>query len=292
VLPLPDEVVSPTGQVAVTVPLQVPLEACRGLGPGDPCVVWLAYRLERRENDQWEAFGGEADAWVDLGVDSEPDRVLSYYHLDGLGSVRVVTDATGQVARACDTDVVVGRHEFLPFGEEWDGPSPPAERRLFTGQERDVETGLDYFGARHYQALWGRFTTIDPVYTWQENLVDPQRWNRYSYVRNNPLRYVDPDGRMPLLPAMAIGAIVGAVQNLAFNAAINWYLDRPVFEHWHRRALRAQRARELAALSDDEALAAAEMLLTVAAEVGLPPVHRTSSGLVQQQALFHRKTRS
>jgi hypothetical protein len=33
------------------------------------------------------------------------------------------------------------------------------------------------------------------VYTWQENLVDPQRWNRYAYVRNNPLRYVDPDGR-------------------------------------------------------------------------------------------------
>ena len=41
----------------------------------------------------------------------------------------------------------------------------------------------------------GRFTTVDPVYTWQENLEDPQRWNRYAYVRNNPLRYVDPDGR-------------------------------------------------------------------------------------------------
>jgi hypothetical protein len=41
----------------------------------------------------------------------------------------------------------------------------------------------------------GRFTTVDPVYTWKENLVDPQRWNRYAYVRNNPLRYTDPDGR-------------------------------------------------------------------------------------------------
>jgi RHS repeat-associated protein len=53
-----------------------------------------------------------------------------------------------------------------------------------------------YFGARYYGSRIGRFTTIDPVYTWQENLVDPQRWNRYAYARNNPLRYKDPDGRV------------------------------------------------------------------------------------------------
>lgn len=51
-----------------------------------------------------------------------------------------------------------------------------------------------YFGARYYEAQAGRFTTIDPVYTWQENLEDPQRWNRYAYVRNNPLKYTDPTG--------------------------------------------------------------------------------------------------
>jgi RHS repeat-associated protein len=52
-----------------------------------------------------------------------------------------------------------------------------------------------YFGARYYGSKIARFTTTDPVYTWRENLVDPQRWNRYAYARNNPLRYVDPDGR-------------------------------------------------------------------------------------------------
>ena len=60
----------------------------------------------------------------------------------------------------------------------------------------DAETGLDYFGARYYSAPTGRFTTVDPVYTWRENLLDPQRWNRYAYGRNNPLRYKDPDGRL------------------------------------------------------------------------------------------------
>ncbi len=58
-----------------------------------------------------------------------------------------------------------------------------------------------------------------------------------------------------------------------------------------REALRAQRACELAAMSDDEALAAADALLTVAAIVELPAASRAWSGLVQQQALFHRKAR-
>jgi hypothetical protein len=59
-----------------------------------------------------------------------------------------------------------------------------------------------------------------------------------------------------------------------------------------REPLRAQRARELAELSDAEALAAADALLSIPAAAGLPPVHRPSSGLVDQQAIFHRKARA
>ena len=101
---------------------------------------------------------------------------IEYHHLDSLGSVRAVTNEAGHV---------VSRHDFLPFGQEWTLPTS-REKKLFTGQEHDPETGLDYFGARYYQARIGRFTTIDPVYTWKENLVDPQRWNRYAYARSNP----------------------------------------------------------------------------------------------------------
>jgi RHS repeat-associated protein len=74
-------------------------------------------------------------------------------------------------------------------------PPPPSDKRLFTGKERDSETGMDYFGARYLRAANGRFTTTDPVVTLDENFADPQRWNRYAYVRNNPLRWTDPDGR-------------------------------------------------------------------------------------------------
>jgi RHS repeat-associated protein len=118
---------------------------------------------------------------------------LRSYHLDALGSVRAISDANG---------LVVERHDYLPFGEECTtgtcGLNPGVGAggpRKFTGKERDAETGLDYFGARYYAAKAARFTSVDPVYTWQDNLADPVRWNRYAYSRNNPLRYTDPDGR-------------------------------------------------------------------------------------------------
>ena len=116
-------------------------------------------------------------------------QVIEYAHMDALGSIRAVTDGTGRVLE---------RHDYLPFGEEWN-PAPPRpdnQPLRFTGKERDGETGLDYFGARYYGSRIARFTTTDPVYTIADNLIDPQRWNRYSYGLNNPYRYVDPDGRV------------------------------------------------------------------------------------------------
>ena len=122
---------------------------------------------------------------------------IEYYDSDALGDVRVVTDHVGMVVR---------RHEIMPFGEEWtETPAPNPEVRLFTGKERDYETGLDYFGARYYRADIGRFTTVDPERNIAAALADPQRWNRYAYARNNPLRYIDPDGRRDLGCSFGVG---------------------------------------------------------------------------------------
>lgn len=54
--------------------------------------------------------------------------------------------------------------------------------------------GLDYFGERHFTSAQGRFTSPDALIMKKEWLSDPQRWNHHAYVRNNPLRYVDPNG--------------------------------------------------------------------------------------------------
>ncbi len=63
----------------------------------------------------------------------------------------------------------------------------------YTGKERDTESGLDYFGARYYASSMGRFMSPDPMMA-SAHASDPQTWNRYAYVLNNPLRMVDPDG--------------------------------------------------------------------------------------------------
>ena len=98
------------------------------------------------------------------------------------------------------------------------------------GKERDAETGLDFFGARYYSSAQGRFTTPDE---WQGGIVDaftgleteqpgplpyaditdPQTLNKYVYVRNNPLRYVDPDGHCP----WCIGGLVGGGMDIGIQ---------------------------------------------------------------------------
>jgi RHS repeat-associated protein len=66
---------------------------------------------------------------------------------------------------------------------------------MFTGKERDAETGLDYFGARYMSAAQGRFTSPD-IPLIDQHVHDPQSWNLYAYGRNNPLKNVDPTGNV------------------------------------------------------------------------------------------------
>jgi RHS repeat-associated protein len=66
---------------------------------------------------------------------------------------------------------------------------------FLTEYERDTETGLDFAQARYLASVQGRFTSVDPL---QESatLWNPQSWNRYTYVLNNPLVYIDPTGEL------------------------------------------------------------------------------------------------
>ncbi len=72
---------------------------------------------------------------------------------------------------------------------------PCAPSRI-TGKERDTETVLDYFGARYYANTLPRFLSPDPSVD-GVHVSDPQSWNSYSYALNNPLVFVDTDGKAP-----------------------------------------------------------------------------------------------
>jgi RHS repeat-associated protein len=61
-------------------------------------------------------------------------------------------------------------------------------------KERDNETGLDFFEARYFSSVQGRFTSPDPIPMTPDRQLDPQRINLYQYSRNNPLAFSDPTG--------------------------------------------------------------------------------------------------
>jgi RHS repeat-associated protein len=99
---------------------------------------------------------------------------------------------------------VVSRHDFLPFGEEIAAGSAgrtnvwgvgDTVNQKFTGQERDADTALplDFFQARYLAGVQGRFLSVDDPFAGSDP-GDPQSWNLYSYVQDNPLVNTDPDG--------------------------------------------------------------------------------------------------
>jgi len=114
---------------------------------------------------------------------------VCHYFDDHLGSSRVVVQG-GQTTPCYEAD-------FSPFGEEIDYVNRCSEHYKFTGKERDAESALDYFIARHYASNLGRFMSTDPKLSgvpFPEHLTQPQSWNMYAYVLNNPLKFIDPQG--------------------------------------------------------------------------------------------------
>lgn len=73
-------------------------------------------------------------------------------------------------------------------------PQSGSPNQKFTAKERDNESGLDYFLARYHSPSQGRFLSPDPVSISAERLRDPQQLNLFAYARNNPLKFIDPDG--------------------------------------------------------------------------------------------------
>jgi RHS repeat-associated protein len=135
----------------------------------------------------------EVEAWT--VATSAPTANINWLVTDQLGTPRMIFDKTGALA-------TVKRHDYLPFGEELSTGqgvrsttlgygAADSVRQKFTSQERDNETGLDYFLARYYSSTQGRFTSSDPL---GGQILNPQTLNKYVYVRNNPLRLTDPTG--------------------------------------------------------------------------------------------------
>jgi RHS repeat-associated protein len=104
---------------------------------------------------------------------------------DWLGTERMRTGLTS-IVETCTS---------LPFGDGLNCTGSDVNPMHFTGKQRDPESGDDHFGARYYGSTTGRFMQTDPVTATPVHIINPQRWNMYAYGMNNPLSYIDPDGR-------------------------------------------------------------------------------------------------
>lgn len=137
-------------------------------------------------------FGGN------LRIGKVQGGVNYYYHLDRLGSVRLVTRDQGTYPFISN---------YLPYGQPY--AASGSELFRYTGKQLDLSTGLDYFGYRYYDGQIGRFITPD---LHEPNYLNPQSLNRYTYALDNPYAYVDPDGRVAVLVVLiALAEVIAAL---------------------------------------------------------------------------------
>jgi RHS repeat-associated protein len=134
------------------------------------------------------------------------DRV-TYIHSNGQGTPVAASDELGNLE---------WRAEYYPFGGEYSQTEIRRENNIgYSGKALDEEIGLIYFGARYYDPQVGRFTSIDPAKVTAQNYYS---FNRYSYVNNNPYKYVDPNGEFPFLIPIAIFIAKEVAAELASRA--------------------------------------------------------------------------
>lgn len=157
---------------------------------------------------------------------------------DHLATPRIIFDQSGDLGN-------VKRHDYAPFGEDlslaggrnsldaYGGGD--AIRQQFTSKERDQETGLDYFIARYYSSIQGRFTSPDEYTggpdelhyfvddasanpTFYADLKKPQSLNKYQYAYGNPLRLlIRTVINRSLTPSPRIPAVVRQLKSRPVN---------------------------------------------------------------------------
>ena len=178
-------------------------------------------------------FGDSTIAYVEDYFEwkGSTSTMVKYYYANGqriamrVGSTTryyLLTDHLGSTAiTANSSGTRVAELRYYAYGDTryTYGTTPTTYR--FTGQRLDESTGLMYYGARYYDPALGRFVQADTIVPEPGN---PQALNRYSYVLNNPLRYVDPSGHDLM--------IVGGYDNPNWEDPTQWKAWIMTYKGW------------------------------------------------------------
>jgi len=122
-----------------------------------------------------------------------------FYHTDGIGSTRAITNSVG---------LVTDRYTYDAFGGLLNQTGTFGNSFQFAGEQRDSYTGLDYLRARYYDPSLGRFISKD---AFSGFLSDPYSQHDYQYAHANPVRFTDPTGYFTMGDIMATLSGVSAL---------------------------------------------------------------------------------
>ena len=130
------------------------------------------------------------------------DSVVSYYHPDGLGSPRTLTDSA---------QTVTNTYTYDAFGNLLDKTGVTVNEYLYTGEFFDANIGFYYLRARYMNPALGRFVTQD---TFEGFHNDPYSLHKYLYAHANPVNRLDPSGRMTVNEFTVTAGIIGAMSGI------------------------------------------------------------------------------
>ena len=132
---------------------------------------------------------------LDLISQTRPATGQSFYHVDGLGSTRALTNALAQV-----TD----RYLYDAFGRTIGQVGSTANVYLFAGEQRDFNVGLDYLRARYLSSMTGRFFGMD---SFQGFRPQPISLHRFLYANANAVNMIDPSGEFSIVIATFVALV-------------------------------------------------------------------------------------
>ncbi|XHL98542.1 MAG: putative Ig domain-containing protein [Microcoleus anatoxicus] len=139
-------------------------------------------------------------------ISQERGNVDSYYLVDGLGSTRGLTNASG---------VVTDTYSYDAFGNLIASAGGTANNYLFAGEQFDPNLGDYYLRQRYYDPETGRFTRRD---TYEGSFEDPMSLHKYLYGNANPVTYTDPTGLFSAGEAQAAADIANTLAGIQWES--------------------------------------------------------------------------
>ena len=179
--------------------------------------TWLYHDgIEYRDNQLQSIYHEMGRVVYNEPLSGGPTTYPEWFLKDHLGNTRariVDKNENGEVDVSEDPEIheITGSYHYYPFGMEFEGVFNPQQvhvnRYKYNGKEFSKEAGWYFYGARFYDPVIGRWSSVDPL------ADEMSSWSTYNYTFNNPIRFTDPDGAAPETVKPGSVAALRAIKN-------------------------------------------------------------------------------